>query len=146
MLHGLGVGTHGSEAATLVAERVLAAHIDSVLHSDQGTMQIAGGANADILADLESLKVVQSLPTLDNREKMWDLDRQLPDMLRSMVDINAEPAIMLHIRLGIDEDAAEKVVESRRQTGTFSSSDELLTRKLLSQEEVKRIEWRIVCH
>lgn len=146
MLHSMGIGVHGSAASKVIAERVLAAHIDSVLHSDEGTMQIAGGANADTIAKIEALKEMQKLPGLDNREEMWDLERSLPDMLRSMVDINAEPAIMLHIRLGIDQDDAEKIVASRNGTGPFKSSDELLSRKLMSADDLKRVEWRIVCH
>ena len=146
MLHGMGIGMHGSQAATLAAERVLAAHIDAVFHADEGTMQIAGGANSDIQAQISALKQMQSLPSVDHREEMWTLERRLPDMLRSMIDINNEPAIMLHIRLGIDQDDADKMVKSRDTVGPFSSSNDLLVRKLLSQEDLKKVEWRIVCH
>jgi hypothetical protein len=98
------------------------------------------------MAEVSALRQMQSLPRLDNREKIFQLEGGLPDFFRTMVDINHEPAIMLHIRLGIDQDDADDIVKSRNEHGPFGSSGDLLTRKLLSSDDLKKVEGRIVCH
>ena len=146
VLQQMGVGAHGTSAATLIAERVLSAHIESVLHADPDVVAGAGGANLGVMAEVSALRQMQSLPRLDNREKIYQLELGLPEFFRTMVDINHEPAIMLHIRLGIDQDDADEIVKSRNEHGAFESSGDLLARKLLSSDELKKIEGHIVCH
>ncbi len=71
---------------------------------------------------------------------------KLPDMYRTMCDINHDAAIMIHIRLGIDKDKGEDIATSREKEGLFTSSNDLLTRKLLGSDELKVVEGQIVCY
>jgi hypothetical protein len=146
ILQRFGIGAHGSAAASLTAERLLSAHIESVLHADPDVVAGAGGANLGIMAEVSALRQMQSLPGVDNREKIYDLERGLPPFFRTMVDINNDPAIELHFQLGFDQDDAEEIVASRNQHGRFTSSSDLLTRKLVTSDELKKVEGRIVCH
>ena len=117
-----------------------------MLHADPDVVAGSGGANLGVMAEVSALRQMQSLPRLDNREKIYQLELGLPEFFRTMVDINHEPAIMLHIRLGIDQDDADEIVKSRNEHGAFESSGDLLARKLLSSDELKKIEGHIVCH
>jgi hypothetical protein len=146
ILQGLGVGTHGTAAASVITERVLSAHIESVLHADPDVVAGAGGANLGIMAEVSALRQMQALPQVDNREKIYQIELGLPEFFRTMVDINNEPGVMLHIRLGIDQDEADDIVKSRNKDGPFRSSDDLLHRKVLASDELKKVEGRIVCH
>jgi hypothetical protein len=98
------------------------------------------------MAEVAALKQTQSLPTVDNRERIWNLEQGLPPFFRTMVDINSESALMLHIMLGTDHDDSEKIVKSREEQGPFSLASDLLDRHLLSNDDFQKVEGRIVCH
>jgi DNA uptake protein ComE-like DNA-binding protein len=150
VLAKLGVGVHGSAAATTMAERVLAAHIESVYRANAATVQGSGGQHGpvdiEVQAEIAALKHEQNLPSVDNRERIFELERKLPSFFRMMVDINSEGAETMHFRLNLDRDVAKDIVTSRDEHGPFRSSKELETRKILSAESLKEIEGVIVCH
>jgi len=146
ILQQAGIGLHGSAAATVCAERVLIAHIEAVLRTDPAVVAGSGGASLRIMAEVAALRQMQKLPSVDNRERIWNLEQGLPPFFRTMADINSESALMLHIQLGIDQDDSEKIVKSRKEQGPFSSASDLLSRKLLSNDDFKKVEGRVVCH
>jgi hypothetical protein len=147
ILKNAGVGAHGAAAANVIAERVLSAHIQSVLRADSNvTFAASSAADISVMAEIAALRQVQSLPSVDNRDRIWTLERRLPDMYRTMCDINHDAGIMIHIRLGIDKDKGEDIAASREKEGLFTSSNDLLTRKLLGSDELRVVEGQVVCY
>jgi DNA uptake protein ComE-like DNA-binding protein len=147
ILKKAGVGEHGAAAANVIAERVLSAHIQSVLRADRNvTFAASSAADIEVMAEIAALRQMQSLPNVDNRNRIWTLERKLPDMFRTMCDINNDSALMIHIRLGLDKDKGEDIVASRHKDGPFKSSNELLNRKILNADELKEVEGHIVCY
>jgi hypothetical protein len=146
ILHKAGVGLHGKQAATVFSERWLSAHIESIYREDWSVMTGAGPADVGLMAQIAALRQMQRTTGADYRERIWDLERGLPSHFRMMVDINSEHYLMMKIRLGIDEDDAQAISESREKVGPFRDPHELVTRKLLSEKDYKTIETVLVAH
>jgi hypothetical protein len=148
ILKSEGIGGHSSATAAAFAERFLTAHIESVLSSEPETREAMEnfGENIEVRAEIDALREEQSLPSVDNREKIWSLEQRLPDMFRDMVDINSSGSENLHVRLHLDRDVCKDIVASRDKDGPFQSSADLKTRKLVDADDLKKVEGQIVCH
>ncbi|HET9849403.1 MAG TPA: helix-hairpin-helix domain-containing protein [Candidatus Dormibacteraeota bacterium] len=146
-LHQLGIGLHGSAAATVYAERWLTAHIEGLLREDESVMQgTGGGTGVSTMAEIEALRQMERSSGADHRERIFELEKNLNAYFRTMVDINDAGAEWMHVKLGLDRDDAQAIVESREKDGYFREPRELLSRKLLSESEYKKIRRRLVAH
>lgn len=147
MLRQAGIGLHGAAAATVFAERWLTAHIEGVYRQDWGVVHGApSDASIGVMAQIAALREMQRTTGADNRERIFEIEKSLPSHFRMMVDINSEHYLMMHIRLGLDTDDAQKIAESRDKDGPFKDPKELVSRKLLSQEDYDKIRTVIVTH
>lgn len=144
ILRGVGIGLHGAGAASVFAERWLTAHIEGVYREDTSVMQgTGGGYGVSVMAEIAALRETMKIRGEDNRERIYELERGLNRFWRTIVDINSEGAEYMHTKLGIDRDDAVAILESRSTVGPFTDPRELVSRKILSQEEYNRI-WRLV--
>jgi hypothetical protein len=138
-----GVGMHGGAAATAYAERWLTSHIQATFQQDTDVMGGRGGMETAVLAEITALRHIDPVK---NRDRIYEMESGLPAFFRTMVDLNADNAAMIELRLGIDGDEARHVVESRRADGAFGKPEELVSRAILKDEDFRRVQGHVVAH
>jgi hypothetical protein len=137
LLGAAGVGTPGEAAATRAAEGWLAGHIQGVYESSEAYRQGRPDWDEKVVAMIASLR---QMDPVGNRERIYALEKRIPPFFRSIVNINTEAPIMMHIRLGIDTDVAEKIAAG----APYSKPEELVEKKILSSEEFGSIKHLVV--
>jgi Domain of unknown function (DUF4157) len=142
ILARVGVGDPTTDVpAVQFAEGWLTAHISFVLSKDTSFAAGAGPLPLDVFAQISALRQRDAFA---NRERIYELERSLSPFFRSISNINEEIAAILHIRLGISQDKADAIEASRRKQGPFESTEELVSRGILTRSEYDSIKHLVV--
>lgn len=142
ILRRTGFESDSEAVATAFAERWLTAHIEAIYF--EGDLGVLGDKGT--FAIFSKVAALRQLGALENRDRIFELEKSVPHFFRTIIDLNADSAVWIHVKLDIDLDDAEMIVASRIEAGTFRDPHELVTRKLVSEKTYPRLAPYVVAH